>query len=63
MQFTQLPPLCCEKGRCWSCRIKAHSRHAGLDAASRTLWIYWIPAFAGMTVNSKSMISASSSTC
>jgi hypothetical protein len=28
---------------------KSRNRHAGLDPASRTYRIYWIPAFAGMT--------------
>jgi len=32
----------------WWFRKKSQNRHAGLDPASRTYWIYWIPAFAGM---------------
>jgi hypothetical protein len=34
---------------CWV-RKKFRIRHAGLDPASRISWNYWIPAFAGMTL-------------
>jgi hypothetical protein len=32
------------------------NRHAGLDPASRTYRIYWIPAFAGMTGNGETWL-------